>query len=714
MGCFGRGAHRGGNPATRVEVVNINRPRKYRTLHKIPISILCFALLAACAPVFAADAPVVKPPNLRQTDRSGQLGKELNYLCLRQLGADCRERLALDQSGYLGETFTKAKPGQRMGENQIRPLASLVFAGAALLRFGSYDEKAAGISRREMGRIMLTLTRELAEHHIVNSDKSSWWWGNEWQSAYWSANIGQGAWMMWSRLPAGTRRLVANLIVYEANRFLSSPAPHNEFSDTKAEENAWDSEILVLAACMMPAHPNRAAWDNKAKEYMITSFATPEDMKSTQLIDGKPLKDWLLGPNVHSDFTLENHGFFHPDYESAYYLNMQNLPVYRLAGQKAPQSVFYHVARMHDIIDFLTLPNGWTYYSQCTDWGNYRSDVTIMAQSPNPVMPSAVGARCLRWGLDFIKYADSLDAGKLSKNLFRGLNFNCCPLDTMTHVYLMHYLFGPGAKPLTDEQARDELSGTRVFEQAKVVLCRSRGAMASFSWFDSGRRLMACVTPMTPDCVVLPKFRSLIGTIGPKLDDAKIIRRETEMLEGGGFVVRLTMKRGPNFLVNEKVMMAALPDGRVIWAEWFGNQPASALEVRAGLVFFETNPFWLRGASAKVYYPDGTWEKTDNPVVLAGDGARWLNISDRFGIVVRGSKAVSVENGQLVLNYRPAGGGEIAPCSVVVFYRNASREATARASEQLKIDGLNGGAVTVDLGDKQLSLNPEGKEVTSY
>ena len=680
-------------------------PRKCRALHKIQI-VFCLVLVFACAAAFAAVAPVVKAPNLRQTDRSGQLGKEMNYLCLRQLGADCRDRLALDQSGYLKELFTQAKPGQNMREHQIRPLAVIVFAGAALLRFGSYDEKATGISHREMSRIVMTVTRELAEHHISNCDKSSsWWWGNEWQSALWSAHLAQAAWMMWDRLPAGTRRLVANAVVFEANRFLASPAPYNEISDTKAEENAWNSRILVLAECMMPEHANRAAWDNKAKEYMVTAFATPQDLTSTKLIDGKPLKEWLRGPNVHSDFTLENHGFFHPDYGTAFYLNMQNLMIYRLAGREAPQSAFHNVAEMHDIIDFLTLPSGWTYYPQSTDWNNYRHDVTVMGQSPNPVMPSAAGARCLRWGLDFIKYADGLDAGKTSQNLFRGQNFNCCPLDTLTHLYLLHCLFGPGAEPMTDEQAREALSGTRVFELGKVALCRSRSAMASFSWFDSGKRLMAAVTPMTPDCVVLPKFRSLIGTIGPKLDEAKILHRETELLEGGGFIVRAQLQRGPEFAVNETVTMVALADGRVVWVEWFGNQPASELEVRAGLVFFETDPFWLHGADAKVYYRGGASVKPAKPVVLSD--ARWLNISDKLGIALRGSKAVSIEDGQLVLNYRPAGGGEIAPCSVVVFYPNASREATVQASEQLKIEGLGGGAVKIDLGDRQLTLKRE-------
>ena len=78
-----------------------------------------------------------------------------------------------------------------------------------------------------MARITVSLVRDLAQHHIANSDKSSWWCGNHWQSAYWTANVGQGAWLIWNRLPASTQREVAAMVVYEANRFLKSPAPHN-------------------------------------------------------------------------------------------------------------------------------------------------------------------------------------------------------------------------------------------------------------------------------------------------------------------------------------------------------------------------------------------------------------------------------------------------------------------------------------------------------
>lgn len=679
-------------------------------MSRIVLFFCCVTLLAACVPAIAADAYDVKPPDLSMPDKSGELGKELDYLCQRQLGADCRDRLVFNQPSYLRAPFADAKPGQQMHEGQIRPIASIAFASAALLRFGKYDEKATGFTRAEMARASASLVRELAQHHVANTDKSSWWWGNEWQSAYWTANAGQAAWLLWDYLPSITRQEVADMVAFEANRFLKIPAPHNEFLDTKAEENSWDSEVIVLAYCMMPTHPNAAAWEEKAKEYMVTSFATPEDVKSTKLVDGKPLNQWLQGPNIHSDFTAENHGFFHPDYTTAYYLNLQNLPVYTLSGRKAPESLLYNVAQLRETLTFLTLPNGWTYYPQCTDWGNFRHDVTIMAQMSNPVLPSATGARCLRYGLDFLKYADSFDAGKTSKNLFRGLNFNGCPLDTMTHVYLLHYLLGPGTEPLSDQQARKALAGTRLFDQGKCVVCRSENSMASFSWFDSSRRLMACVTPMTQQGIAIPKFRSLIGTIGGKIDDAKVSNQKVELLKGGGFSVKADLKRGPEFAVDEKLRMVALPDGRVVYAEWFGSVPKD-VEVRTGLVFFENNPFWLHGAAPKVYYPGGVWQQSPDPkstpsktVALVGDKAQWLNVSDRFGIVLRGSKGVSIEDGQLVLNHRPATGGETSNCVIAVFYPGASREATERLNRKIEISGIGTGKVKVNLVDREVML----------
>ena len=660
-------------------------------------------LVLVCLPSFGlcgSEPLEVKPPRLGQADRSGELGREMRYLCLRQLGADCRERLVFGGESYLKELFTRAEAGKRMSEHQIRPLAGLVFAAGVAFEFNDYDESAAGISRVEMARIAVSLTRELASHHVANTDRSSWWWGNEWQSAYWTASAATGAWLIWDRLPADTRLMAAKMVEFEANRFLGKPAPFNEFSDTKCEENAWNSEVMVLAYCMLPDHPNRAAWYDKALEYMITAYAAPQDLGSSRVVDGKPLSQWLVGANIHRDYTVENHGFFHPDYLISYYMSVINMIPLTLAGEPLPEAPLFNARQARDIYQFMALPSGWTFYPQSTDWNNYRTDVEIMAQMPDPVSPDPIGARALRWGLECLRYTDAPNSGKQPRNLFLGMNFNCCPLQTITSVYLMHYLLGPGAPPLTTEQALAKLAGTRIFEQGKCAVTRSRTGIASFSWFDSGRRLMAAVSPLAIDAFALPKFRSLIGHFGKDYDPAKILEQRISALPGGGFVAGVSMERGPEMRIRERVMMVALPDGRVIWAEFFDPSEVDPGEVRAGLVFYETNPVWTRGTKARVVCSPQLRQQA------AEGGGRWVNLGDRMGIVVRGSDDVKLGDGWVSLNYRPADGKPMPKRVVAVFYPGADSRNTAQLDRSLRVEDLPGGAVRIALGDRDIVLEP--------
>lgn len=683
-------------------------PASATAIATVTLAVAITLSVVSSALATGTDDPLrVKPPALPSPGSPGVLESEIRRLCLRQLGADCRERLAFEGGGYLPELFGRAEPGRRMREHQIRPYTSLAYAGAVAIMLGEYGEAETAISRREMARITLSLVRELAAHHVANTDRTSWWWGDEWQSALWASAMARGAWLVWDRLPPAVRNDVARMVVFEADRFLGAPAPFSEFSDSKAEENAWNSQILVFACCALPDHSNRAAWAEKAIEYMVTAYAAPQDVESDRMVDGRPLREWLRGPNVHSDYSLENHGFFHPDYVAARCLTDCNAIVYRLAGMDVPESALFNAEQCRDLLNLLTLPNGWTFYPQGTDWSNYRHDVTIMAQAMNPVLPNPAGARCLRWGLDFIDWADRSAPGE-PVNLFRGINFNCCPLSILADLYLMHHLFGPGADPLPDSDARKRLAGTRLFADGKCVICRSEKGMASFSWFDSGRRLMAVVTPLANDAFCLPKSRSLIGTIGDGHDAVRITAQEVDLLADGGFTARMALERGPEHRLKERVAMVALPDGRVVYAEWFAQGWEGSLgEVRTGLVFFENRPFWLRGGMPTLLYPGGEWNLGDGPLVLDPGASRWVNLGDRLGIVVHGSKAMRIDDGQISLNYSATGApGSLPEQMIAVFLPGASSRTTAALSARLRVSSLPDGRAGVHLGDMTVELDP--------
>jgi hypothetical protein len=61
------------------------------------------------------------------------------------------------------------------------------------------------------------------------------------------------AWLMWGELSPDLRRAVLAMAIDEADRFLDLPAPYSRFYDTKAEENAWNSNLLVLLGEILKA-----------------------------------------------------------------------------------------------------------------------------------------------------------------------------------------------------------------------------------------------------------------------------------------------------------------------------------------------------------------------------------------------------------------------------------------------------------------------------
>lgn len=116
------------------------------------------------------------------------------------------------------------------------------------------------MSRGEAIERTVKLIGSLAYRHKANSGKEGW--GDLWQSALWAAQAATAGWMMWDFLSPEQQEMVCRMTVYEADRFLDYKVPYYRDvqgnviykGDSKAEENAWNSNILVIASTMMPGH----------------------------------------------------------------------------------------------------------------------------------------------------------------------------------------------------------------------------------------------------------------------------------------------------------------------------------------------------------------------------------------------------------------------------------------------------------------------------
>ena len=257
-------------------------------------------------------------------------------------------------------------------EHFIRPVSHHVFTLSVCLKLQVYDPAVTGVSEKQASDRLVRLIRSVAYRHKANSGEDGW--GDQWQSALWASQVAQAAWLIWNRLPASDQELVCRMMVHEADRFMDYQVPYYRDLDgniiskgnTRAEENAWNSNILTIATAMMPGHEHYDRWMWKNIELQISAYAMPEDVRKSTLIDGIPLNKILKGSNMNSDGTVVNHDIMHPDYMTAFMHNGINVWVYELAGKSVLQSSLYNGEVVYHALTE-RLFNGKTMYQKTAD-----------------------------------------------------------------------------------------------------------------------------------------------------------------------------------------------------------------------------------------------------------------------------------------------------------------------------------------------------------
>ena len=399
-------------------------------------------------------------------------------------------------------------------EHSIRPNAHTAYGLAVMARCIPADargEVSAGEARDKAVSLLRFLLPTHGAGEVACADGKQW--RGQWQSALWAFYAGKAAWLMWDDLDPRLRWLAARMVCDEADRFVGKTPPAQVELDTKAEENAWNSTVVALAACMFPNHPHREAWRETAIRWAATSFATRADLDSTAPLDGRPLREWMSGPNIHDDFTLENHNRVHPDYMNTIHLCMDQALVYRWAGLPVPQALFHNWEPVYRNLKVLDFPDGNFLYPNGQDWGLHRNPHWILTHACAGLLGGDPDATRLM--IDGIDVAERMarrtpQAGIHLPEEFFFPSTQHFLLDMLATVYLLSAQEGDGSAPTPEDALWRAQEGIHVFDAGRFALSRSPNAVASISW---GRQSMGMVLPMGRDLLLSPNERSLIGSV---------------------------------------------------------------------------------------------------------------------------------------------------------------------------------------------------------
>ncbi len=450
---------------------------------------------------------------------------------------------------------------------------------------------------------------------------------------------GMAAWMLGERLPEDTRLLLGRELADVADGFLGEPAPAQLRWDTQAESNAWHGGGIATVACLLPNHPHRDEWEQKALEYTISAYATAADVQSDRVVDGRPLSEWLTGPNALSDHTVENHGFVHPDYLVSISEMARAGLAHALAGRKIPEGLTFNAGEVFDRFAALTLPDATQLYVQGTDYSARRVDGLFQVGLIALMDPTPMRAALLWRSLDRLEVmAEQWPTLPMSGWLGMPCELGTCW--GLTQNYLAARLFGVPEDALPDAEIEACLAGTHISEDGQFLVQRTERSVTSIAWHsnDEHAHVLGLSMPLDLDTLCYPMPGSWFGdvecaeTTGDDVDFGPC-----ELHERGGAEVAISLQRCGVHLLQHCAFIALPEGGGVFLSELEALEDVTLTRVTAAAV-------WL--------FDDLRWPWQDSPRTLVGasgtltDGEHatgWVNVDDRLGCAVLGADRCMVQ-----------------------------------------------------------------------
>ncbi len=616
-------------------------------------------------------------------------------------------------AGYWGD-------GVSAGNEGLRTIASMALASATLLK---YDPDLSAGERRQLLAKVTAAIRYATATHITGTQKCTdgkhWgatkkFGGESWQSGMWTGTLSFGAWLVWDKLDPALQQNFQRMAAWEDDILSQRKPPTNLSLDTKAEENAWEVPTLVMGELMFPANTNAAVWHEAALEYMMNTLCTADDLRDTNLVDGRAVNQWVRGANLQPDFTLENHNIFHPSYVScSSYFMTEAAMFYTYAGKPVPQAAGHHLLDTWHMFQTIILPWGESAYPQGMDWELHGLPPLNLFASLGTREHDPLAARMESRSLQYMRAWQMMGQGDLAvPGSSLGITRHAINAEQAAYGYLAHKIFGPAPKEL-NAYAADELEeGVWEHPYLDFIIHRTGKKFASFSWKN---RIMGMLIPIgeghagNPDFTV-PVVNGLVGSfeLTPPADIKWKVIEHSWTKTSDGFETTGTLLLNGGRL-KQTLKLTSIGDQTVVYEDRV--TAVSNVTVRAekgALVGIENDQ--ITGGTRVVSSQDGEtifdWKKVRPTTGLPGT---WANVDGRLGVVmVTGSgmayaqapgysRGISVCVDSLYGSYsdqsKPFKADEEVARRVAVFFLEITPKETATLSQSCKIEAKSDGQV---------------------
>ncbi len=515
-------------------------------------------------------------------------------------------------SGYSGS-------GDSTSNNGIRGDLGVAVAYGVLARAYPDDPKRpTWLARIRQGLNYAADTHRSGAYRCVDGLQ----WGHDWGSAMLTGTLGLACLLVQADLPASTIQACQRAVADEAT-YRAGIAPGSGYvGDTRAEDNAWDSNGLAAAAAWMTSDPNASLWLTATKRYMANSYTVANT-------NGDPLASWVTTVTLYPSYALENHGFYHPTYQMVAGMSLgDSLLIARLANPAVAAELQpfaeHNVLQVWTNLQHLVLDSGEFAYPSGLDWELHdyeqNSYVTWLATHFNDPLArweDSQLAQLVRYRQ--IVNGDGTFVGPSSGGFFREAVEAYRTAVAWLHWAHADYTNGPSVAPgPTFEYLPD----------VKIIAHRGPAGFASLSY---GPRIMAVIEPPvvgmpTNVFVTTPRQPGIIGlgALGNPTG-ARLVNLATN---SGGFEAELQLTNGPNgtteVYVNCNPQSVAIVE--VPWpaVSIFGTSAGSFT------VGIENDP--LIGGSRLVEWAGGVTNVPNRSGLACNITNNWVCIAGHYGL----------------------------------------------------------------------------------
>ncbi|MFA5561709.1 MAG: hypothetical protein WDA00_03635 [Eubacteriales bacterium] len=455
---------------------------------------------------------------------------------------------------------------------QTNQKAFAAFAVTAALA-GEAELARTGLTRAALQADAIALFRySLASHiegdyHCIDGTK----WGHTWISGLGITRMMHAFEAIREQLSAGDIRLFERVLCSEADWLLEHyPVVAGPVDQNKPESNIWNGVILLTAASLTGAVPNRERYIEKGNLFFKNGLSTVGEV-------GLP---GVVGGNFFDSFALHHHYYLNVGYM---YICLSNIAMFHYQckdrGIPPPESLYHHVEALWKLCKSLTFEDGrlWRIggdtrvrYCYCQD---YALPVWVFAHE---YLRDNCADKIRQWTGQVKREFDCNGDGSFlstrcaalaDRSPLYGARLESDRACTLSQAAWWTARYGTRQDPPQGE----ELSGWQD-EYHGSAFVRGPHRLASFTWRGAEGAVATC---LPRDGSGLAEWRhNLVGEIGGMgaLSQETLLWHNTRWFDGGFLTYGESLCRSEMYLegqadeniATKRIAYAALPDGKTV------------------------------------------------------------------------------------------------------------------------------------------------------